>query len=321
MDVLSDVLGAVRISGSVLFRAEFCAPWALASPATQVFAPMFVANARRMILFHIVTEGRCFAQTAESQPLELAAGDILVLPYGDALAMGDRPGMKPEPVLPLLPPLPWDAPPVLRHGGNGDMTRILCGFLHADEALLHPMLSRMPAMLRIRWGDDQPRLQGVVRYVIEETTAARPGAACLLTRLADILFVEILRQYAERHDGGDNMLAALRDPVVGRALALIHREPARRWTVDGLAGEVAASRSAFAEHFSRLLGMPPIQYLAQWRLQLAARRLADSADSTAAIAVEVGYASEPAFSRAFKRHTGMPPAAWRKQRRNGPGLR
>ncbi|MCG7508743.1 AraC family transcriptional regulator [Mesorhizobium retamae] len=315
MDVLSDILGAVRISGSVLFQAEFCAPWALSSPHTQVFAPMFVANARRMILFHIIAEGHCYAETEDGARLELAAGDILVLPYGDALAMADRPGKKPEPVLPLLPPLPWEKPPVLRHGGNGDMTRIVCGFLHADEALLHPMLARMPAMLRIRWGEHQPRLQGVVSYVIEEATAARPGAACLLTRLADIMFVEILRQYAEQQEAGDNVLAALRDPVVGRALALIHREPARPWTVDHLAGEVAASRSTFAEHFSRLLGVPPIQYLANWRIQLAARRLADTADSTAAIAAQIGYESEPAFNRAFKRHTGLPPAAWRRQAR------
>jgi AraC-like DNA-binding protein len=308
------VLGAVRISGAVLFQAEFRAPWALASPATRLFAPMFVAHARRMILFHIIAEGHCFAEAEGSPPLELAAGDILVLPYGDALAMGDRPGQAPEPVLPLLPPLPWSQPPVLRHGGSGDMTRIVCGFLHADEALLHPMLARMPPMLRIRWGQDQHRLQGVVGYVIEEASAARPGAACLLTRLADIMFVEILRQYAEQQGDGDHMLAALRDPVVGRALALIHSEPARRWTVDDLADRVAASRSAFADHFNRLLGVPPIQYLAQWRIQLAARQLADTTASVAAIAARIGYESEPAFSRAFKRHTGVPPAAWRRQR-------
>lgn len=321
VDVLSDVLSAVRISGSVLFQAEFCAPWSLASPPTREFAPMFVPNARRMLLFHIVAEGRCFADDGHGQTLELNAGDILVLPYGDGLVMYDRPGKEPDPVLPLLPPLPWETPPVLRYGGNGDMTRILCGFLHADEVLLHPVLSRMPAMLRMRWGEEQPRLQGIVQYLLDETASSRPGAGCLLTRLADIMFVEILRQHAERGaPGGGSAFAALRDPLVGRALALMHRDPARRWTVEALANEIAASRSAFAERFSELVGMPPIQYLAQWRIHLAARRLADTALSTAAIAAEIGYESEPAFNRAFKRYTGAPPARWRRQQRIGAAL-
>jgi hypothetical protein len=256
MDLLSEILRTVRVSGSVLFQTEFRAPWSLHAPHSREFAWMFHPNAKRMVLFHIVAEGTCWAECEPLPPVELSAGDVLVVPYGDALVMSDQPGRTPEPVLALLPPLPWARTPLLRHGGRGEMTRILCGFLHADEVSLHPLLAGMPPIFRIRTSENFPRLQEIIRYTLDEAGSDRPGGTSMLNRLAEILYVEILRQYMEELPGEMlEPLSSLKDPLVARALSLLHSDPGRNWTVDALAREVGASRSILAERFTSVVGI------------------------------------------------------------------
>jgi len=314
MDVLSDVLNSVRISGSVLFRADFAEPFAFGAPPSREYADMLVPNARRLMLFHLIAEGGCMAYCDGMEPMAVKAGDIVMLPYGDALLFSDPTSPPPRSIFEVLPPPPWREVPYLELGGSGAKTRVLCGFLHADEVVLQPLLASMPPMVVIPTEDALPRLKAIQTYTLEEVRAGRPGGASVVNRLAEILFVEVLRHYIQsRRDDTASPLASLTDPVVGRALTLLHAEPARPWTVKSLAQAAATSRSLLSERFNRFTGCPPMQYLTRWRMQLAARRLVDGTESTAAIAVAVGYESEPAFNRAFKRHLGEPPATWRRR--------
>lgn len=314
MDVLSDILGTVRIAGSVLFWAEFCAPWSIRTPRRSEYAPISPASARRLVLFHIVADGKCWARCAGGEPIAFRAGDIVVLPYGDACIMNDEPDRVADPVLPPVPP-PWvGKPPVLRYGGNGRMTMILCGFLQVDDMLVHPLLTHMPRIFRMRPSETLPRLGAIVGYALDEARTIRPGGACALNRLIEIMFVEILRQYVEEQsDAALTPLASVKDPLVSQVLALLHADPRADWTVDSLAREAGTSRSVLAERFTNLVGCPPIAYLSRWRMQVAAHRLRETYSSTAEIAAEVGYESLPAFTRAFKRHMGETPASWRRQ--------
>lgn len=315
MDVLSDILGVVRISGSVLFWSEFCAPWAIRTPDTRKHRPAPLAKARRIVLFHIVAEGTCWARCPETEPLEFHAGDVVMLPYGNACIMNDRPDREPQ-FLPAPPLTPWEeTPPVFRLGSQGEITRVLCGLLQVDDVLAHPLLARMPPIFRIRPSQMFPRLQAIVSYALEEAERARFGTVCTLNRLTEIMFVEILRQYIEEQSsaGMTTPLVSLKDPLVGRALAQLHREPRIGWTIAALAREVGTSRSVLAERFGRLVGCPPMTYLTRWRMQLAARRLRDTQDSMTEIAASVGYESLPAFNKAFKRHIGEPPGSWRRR--------
>jgi len=280
-------------------------------------ARRLMPGAKRMILFHIIAEGECWAERHGSEPLHLAAGDVITLPFGDAHALADAPGHPPTSIAALLPPRPWASLPVVRHGGSGPRTRILCGFLHADDVPLHPLLMGLPPMLRVRSraGEPAPRLEAIVGYTLEESRAARPGVGCLLTRLVDILFVEILRRHMEELPEEEiKPLAGLKDALVRRALELLHAEPLRRWTLADLAERAGASRSVLAERFKTVMGCAPMQYLMRWRLQLAAHRLCQPQESTAQVAAQFGYESEAAFNRAFKRYVGEPPATWRRKR-------
>jgi AraC-like DNA-binding protein len=317
MDILSEVLGVIRISGACLFHGEFSAPWCVATPPAHEMARRLLPGAKRLILFHIVAEGECWAEEDNAPPIHLAAGDVLVLPYGHAHALADTPGQAPTPLVALLPPRPWPALPVVKHGGPGAPTRILCGFLHADDAPLHPLLTSLPVLLRVRprTGGATHRLETIIGYTLDEARAARPGTACLLTRLVDILFVEILRRHVEELGEEEiKPLAGLKDPVVRRALELIHNEPQRGWTLDGLAQLAGTSRSVLAERFKSRMGCAPMRYVMQWRLQLAAHRLSQPQERMAQVAIQTGYDSEAAFNRAFKRYMGEPPAAWRRKR-------
>jgi AraC-like DNA-binding protein len=280
-------------------------------------------GAKRLILFHIIAEGDCWAERAGSPPVHLTAGNVIVLPFGDAHALADTPGREPTPITAILPPRPWSKLPLVVHGGSGARTRILCGFLHADDAPLHPLLAALPPLLRVpaqqlateQQLEPMPRLETIIRYTLEEARLARPGGSCLLTRLIDVLFVEILRRHMEGiPDERVKPLAALKDPVVGRALELLHAEPERPWTLGELAERAGASRSVLAERFTDLLGCPPMKYLIRWRLQIAAHSLCQPQESTAAVAAQAGYESEAAFNRAFKRYTGEPPVTWRRHR-------
>ena len=207
----------------------------------------------------------------------------------------------------------------MRHGGGGEATRFVCGYLACNRSVCRPLLDALPRVLHIPIGDGPAAalLRELLRVGVRESSAARPGTESMLAKLSELMFVEAMRRYAENlPPEGKGWLAGVRDAHIGRALALLHGEPGRPWTVDELAREVALSRSALAERFTALVGEPPMQYLMRWRLALAGQALRSSGEAIARVAERSGYESEAAFNRAFKREFGMPPAAWRKA---GPG--
>jgi AraC-like DNA-binding protein len=311
MDVLSDVLLNVRLSGALLFFAEYRAPWCISCPPSRDIAPMLVPGARELVIFHIVIDGCCQVGRPGEAPVEVGPGEAVLMGQGDAHLMADRAGRRAVPIVDLLPPPPWAETPYVVHGGDGPLTRVLCGFLHCAEARLSPFLATLPPVVHVAGEDGlAPSLHAVQRLLVEEARNQSPGCACVLSRLTETFFVEVLRRRMMAEDGASRAFAALRDPVVGDALARLLADPMRDWTVETLARETAVSRSLLAGRFKALMGCAPIQYLSRWRLLIAARRLHEGRGSIAAIGAEIGYQSEAAFNRAFKRHFGAPPATW-----------
>jgi AraC-like DNA-binding protein len=313
MDVVSDVLRAVRLSGLVTFHTELTAPWGLAVPPARMLAQVFGLGTRRLIPFHAVAKGGCLSLLDGVE--RLGEGDVVMYPQGDAHVLASDATVAPTPVGGLLPALGAEELAVVRHGGGGPLTRLVCGFVHCDEAVFNPLSAGLPKVLcgRANGGPGSAALPGLLELVLSEAAAPRAGTMTLLTRLTELMFVGVLRDHIESLPAEQTgWFAGLRDPFVGRALQRLHAEPARDWTVDELGRAVGLSRSALVDRFHTLLGVPPMTYLGHWRIQLATRLLRDSQMSVATIAAQVGYASEAAFSRAFRRSLGKPPAAWRR---------
>ena len=318
MDALSDVLKAVRLEGALYLNAEFTAPWCMRGRYGMASVKRRLAGAEHVVYFHLLTEGSCKVKLADSaEVLDVTAGDLVLFPQDDRHLMGSDLHVTP------LDAENWNGgnepPPELapyRYGGGGVVTRFVCGFLACNRTMCRPLLDALPRVLRIPIGDGTASslLHDLLRLgVAESSSASRPGAQSTLTKLAELVFVEALRRYAESlPPDGKGWLAAVRDAQVGRALALLHSEPGRAWTVDVLARAVALSRSALAERFAALVGEPPMQYLTRWRLALAARTLRAGGEALSRVAERSGYESEAAFNRAFKREFGLPPAAWRR---------
>jgi AraC-like DNA-binding protein len=209
----------------------------------------------------------------------------------------------------------------LTYGGGGARTRVICGFLACDDVLSNPLIASLPRIFKVdvRKGGSA-WVESSLRFAAEEVGASRTGRAIVLAKLSELLFVEVVRRYVDTlPEGQRNWLAGLRDRFLGRALQLLHRDPAHAWTVDELAREVGLSRSALAQRFSEFLDQPPMQYLAQWRLLVAAQQLRDGAAPITDVASDAGYESEAAFNRAFKREFGLPPAGWRRRERQASG--
>lgn len=320
-DALSDVLSAVHLSGSVFFDVTARSPWVAEAPPAAQIANEVTPGAQHAIEYHVVTRGSCWiALTGESgfEPVRLEAGDIAVMPHGDPHVVSSAPGMRAEPNLDIHR-RPEDAnalPFRLQTGGDGPSdTHLICGFFSCDARPFNPLLDSLPRF--IRFGRDTSQgslglLDEFIRCAAAETGDKRSGSQAVLNRLSELIFVEVIRLHMSRlADNNTGWLAGLRDPLVGRALALLHAQPSRPWTLEELASQAAASRSALAERFAHLVGCPPIQYLTQWRMQLAAKRLADPGAKIASVAHEVGYESEAAFSRAFKKFVGRSPSQWR----------
>lgn len=314
MDVLSDVFAAVRFSGGVFLDAEFTAPWCVVS---QVGPDEFHAQGRmpaHLIAYHYIVEGRLFVSVVDAPALEVQAGEIVLLPRNDGHVLGSGPGLRPAVIDGLVQGASERGPASLRYGGGGEPTRIVCGYIGCD-APDNLLLKALPPVLKlgVRDGSGGAWLESSFRHAAEEFGISGSGSAAVLGKLAELLFVEGVRRYvAALPEGQTGWLAGLRDRMVGRALTLLHGRVAHPWTTEELAREVGLSRSAFAERFTGLIGVPPMHYLANWRLQLAAVRLRESAAATAQIASEVGYESDAAFNRAFKRVFGTTPARWRR---------
>jgi len=319
----SDVLRTVRLTGALFFLWDVGATFATPVPAGREFAPVLLPGAQEILSYHIVSEGACFGALPGGEPVPLAAGDILLVPRGDAyvIASSERAcrdaGEDAETALAFFSRMAAGELPFVvdESGGAPPATRLVCGFLGCDVRPFNPVLAALPPLMRVARRPDAAgeRLASLIELTLAEARAPRAGSGCVLVRLGELLFVEVVRRcLAEAPAARRGWLAALADPVAGRALELLHRRPAAAWTLEGLAGEVATSRTRLAESFAQLVGQPPMQYLASWRMQLAARALADGRAKVAAVAREVGYDSEAAFSRAFKRATGVSPAAWRR---------
>jgi AraC-like DNA-binding protein len=318
MDALSDVLKSVRLEGAVYLNAEFTAPWCIRGECSVPSVRERLAGAEHVVFFHLLTEGGCKVRLADGgEALDVDAGDLILITQDDKHLLGSD-----------LHLAPFEADSVvdseaagdgdfvqMRHGGGGAVTRFVCGYIAWSRSVCRPLLEALPRVLRIPIGDGPASalLRELLRVGVRESSASRPGAGSMLAKLSELMFVEAMRRYAENlPPQGKGWLAGVRDAHIGRALALLHGEPGRAWTVDDLAREVALSRSGLAERFAALVGEPPIQYLMRWRLALAAQTLRSGADAIARVAERSGYESEAAFSRAFKREFGSPPAAWRK---------
>ena len=320
MDALSEVLKVLHLTSGVFLEVEFTAPWCVDSAPSNKAMENILPYAEHVVIYHLLTEGHCRVRLPGSREVvELGPGDLIMFPHGDAHQMGSDIHLAPVAVADLVEPSPDGGLMRIRHGGGGDRTRFVCGFLACEKRLCKPLLDALPRLVRVPLGEDANTrwLIGALLHGAGETHAPRPGGEAIMGRLSELVFVESLRQYIRslpEHELG--WLAGLRDPIVGQALARLHNDPARRWDVETLARESGLSRSALADRFVALIGEPPMQYLTRWRLALASRALANRNDGVARIAADVGYDSEAAFNRAFKREFGMPPAAWRRALRN-----
>ena len=315
MDVLSDVLRVVRLKGAFFLNAQFHEPWCVAAPDAAELAPVLSPTDDLLAVCHLVVEGRCWVQLPGSAAFALSAGDVLVLPHGDAHLIGS--GLHHGPVDAAhavslkIPELS-----LTRYGGEGAATVVVCGWFAYERQIAARLMDSLPRQFcsPIRRRHSGPWLESSIRYAAGEMASGRPGADAMAARLAEILFVEALRAHIESlPERQTGWLAGLRDPQVGRSIALLHARPAQRWTVASLAHEVNVSRTVLAQRFVALMDIPPMQYLTHWRLALAAHELRSGRLSLTRIAEQIGYESEAAFSRAFRRTYGMPPGAWRRQ--------
>jgi AraC-like DNA-binding protein len=317
-DILSDVLRAVRLTGAVFFTVDASAPWAAEAPAGSEVGPHIMPGVEHVIEYHIVTKGSCWGGIVGEPALRLEAGDIIVFPQGDAHVMSSAPGMRGVPELgPRLTAGDGRLPIAISNGGGGERAELICGFLGCDARPFNPLLATLPRVLHVRARDEPDgALRRFIELALEESRSPRSGGECVLARVSELLFVEVVRRYvASLPSENVGWLAGLRDDCVGRALERLHQRPAHPWTLDELAKEVGTSRSVLAERFAHFVGVPPMQYLAQWRMQLAASLLSATRSNLAEIADRVGYGSEAALSRAFKRWVGVAPAVYRQGKR------
>lgn len=321
MDALSDVLRVVRMKGGVFLHAEFTAPWCISSQVHPDDCRLLLEGADHLVLYHYVAEGRLTAQLRGGKAIEIEAGEVFILPHNHQHFLGSHLDLPPIPSRQLILSSTEDGLWEIRHGGGGERTRIVCGYLGCERLDGNPLIEALPPMLLFdtRKGNAAGWIKGSLEFAADEISKRRAGSATVLAKLSELLFVEALRRYVEDlPQEQTGWLAGLKDPVVSRALALIHRRVGEQWTVDNLGREVGLSRSSLADRFTRVIGEPPMRYLARWRMQAAAHQLRNSNAPLARIAVQVGYESEAAFNRAFKSSFGVPPAAWRKNIATSP---
>ena len=315
-DVLSDLLDSMHLSGVVLFQAEFREPWSVTTPESCQLAQVLPFRTEHIIPFHIIASGGCWLKMHEREPIWLREGGAVLLPYGDSHNLSGQETVTPVPIGGLLPTPPWNHMPVVEHGGSGLCTSIVCGFLQCDEVLFHPILRHLPIMMHVNPDSSRSEnwLANTVLHAAREVSRPLPGSRSVLPRLAELMFVEILRKHMQDLSPDEiGWFAAFNDPIAGACLRCLHSAPLHNWSVEGLAREVGVSRTVLTERFKYFMDQPPIQYLAHWRLRLAGQALKSSDLPIKAIADHSGYESEAAFSRAFKRHFGLPPGDWRRR--------
>ncbi|HWI02811.1 MAG TPA: AraC family transcriptional regulator [Acidimicrobiales bacterium] len=314
---LDAVLAQLRLDGAIFFRSEFTEGWGYESPTAPEMAGMLHPGAERLIMFHIVAAGRCWMALDDGEKHWASHGDVVVMPYGDHHSVGGQETADVVPIATLFAPPPWQALPVIQYGAGGDRTDIVCGYLHSQHPLFNPALRALPPIFVVR-PPEGPALEWVrasIDFAVASSSATQPVQPAD-PRLAELVFKEVLRLHLATTPAIDRgWIAALSDPVLAPALAALHAEPDRRWTVTDLAASAAVSRSVLDERFRQVLGRSPIRYLTEWRMHIAEELLAATDHGVVAVARRVGYDSEEAFSRAFKRAHGLAPGAWRAARR------
>ena len=316
MDALSETLRVVHLVGAIFIQGRFTAPWCYQSPHADTAAPFLEPGAERVVIFHLITEGECFVELDGQAPVHLNAGDAVLFPQGHAHRMTSTAGLAPAEGARLAAVLSR-RPRRLAYGGGGHTTRLVCGYMACDARLAGLLLAGLPPLVRVnvRGSNAGVWLEASVRYALEEARSPRPGGSGVLSKLAEVLFIEVLRLYVnDQHGGRTGWLASLGDRIVGAALGSLHARPAFAWTLEELARASGTSRSVLAERFQQLVGSSPMAYLTQWRMLLAANLLRRSTAPLSRIAEDVGYQTDTAFSRAFRREYGQPPGAWRRSR-------
>jgi AraC-like DNA-binding protein len=321
-DALSEVLRTVKLTGAVFVTIDVSPPWSSPVPSADTLGPIIMPSAQHLISYHLITTGSCWAIPQQGEPVPLNAGDVIVFPGGDPHMLSSEPkaarGVGFD-MRRIRPAEQWPYRVVGRSNGP-DRLKLVCGFLGCDVRPFNPLFAALPRIMVVsdRGGAKDGWLTQFLQLAVAEATDKRAGGESVLGRLSELMFVEAVRRHLDALPGEQTgWLAGLRDRFVGRALTLLHSRPAHPWTVEELAREVGLSRSSLADRFIHFVGQPPIHYLVHWRMQMAAGLLSSSAASVAAIAEDVGYESEAAFSRTFKKLVGTPPATWRRQRREG----
>jgi AraC-like DNA-binding protein len=312
--VLESALNRLRLEGAVFLRAEYREPWAYKSLTAQETAKILRPDSDRVILFHVVASGACWVAVDAGDKHWARRGDVIVLPYGDQHSMGGVRDADLVSMSRILQMPPWRQMPVIRHGADGELTDVVCGYLHSQDPLFDPGLRVFPPVFVVR-PPDGPAADWVranVAYALEQTELPSSSPGTVMSRLPELLLVQVLRLHLASAPAADRgWLAALNDPVLRPALSLLHGSPERRWTVSALAQEAAVSRSVIDARFREVLDRSPIRYLTEWRMHIAEDLLATTDLGVGTVARRVGYDAEEAFSRAFKRAHGEPPSVWR----------
>ncbi|MFT5287015.1 MAG: AraC-like DNA-binding protein [Planctomycetota bacterium] len=312
-DPLGETLHLLRLTGTLYCRAELTAPWGIDLPLFEGY-----------MMFHIVTEGRYWLELEGEEPRLLERGSLVLIPHGLGHVIRSDQQVRPDPLFDIPVEEISDCYEIMRHGGGGDLTHMTCGVVRFDHVAADHLIPLLPKVLQIdTWNQDEDSwLQSTLRFITREAKELRPGGETVITRLADILVIQIIRSWIDSAPGEDRgWLSALSDEYVGKALTLMHREPARPWTVESLAREVSMSRSAFSARFTDKVGEPVLRYLTRWRMRLAHTQLRETTDSLTVLAERLGYQSEAAFCRAFKRVFGVSPGSVRVQSRRPEGSR
>ena len=328
-DPLSDVLRSVRLRSAVFYYVSCVDPWAAEAPPAKEIADAVMPGADHVIAYHLVAKGDCWAAMDGEQPVRMRAGDIVMFPRGHAHVMSSAPGLRgqtgdaqwayatrndPKPI-----PVTYSGlatKPGTELPPDETNTIVVCGFIGCDLRPFNPLIEALPHLLHLSSDGVGAWVLPMLQQAVNESRTRRAGSAAVLERLSEMVFVDAARRHLETMPAdASGWLAALRDRHVGKAIGLMHDRPAEEWTIDELGRQVGLSRSALHERFAELVGMPPMQYLTNWRMQRGAQLLREGDATVATISQEVGYDSEAAFARAFKRLVGQPPAAWRKTQR------
>jgi AraC-like DNA-binding protein len=312
---LDRALERLRLEGAIFLRCEYTESWAIDGQGGPMFAAMMHPGAERLVLFHVIARGRCWVSRPHGERYWASEGEVIVLPYGDAVLMGGAEPTEPTHITSLVPMPPWTEMPIVRCGGGGDRTDVVCGFLYSEDPLFDPALGAFPPAFVVRppEGPAKGWFDASIAFAVDESLGK--SSAPTSTKLPELLLVEALRLHLGTAPAAERgWVAGLHDPVLGPAMAAIHAAPERKWTVAHIAAEASASRSLLDGRFRKVLGRSPIRYLNEWRMHVAQDLLATTDSTIATIAHRVGYEAEEAFSRAFKRAFGRSPALWRTAR-------